>query len=213
MNNDSKLNRRKFVSNSAIGLGLLSAGGLAGWLSTRRKNNPVAEKPHRPALDPRFTYDVSRFERTDPALLRYLESTSIPTGFSDPSCLAIGWDDVTFIGGDNAVKALSRDGELRFTVSLTQRPQAILPTADGRLLIALPDHLEIFDQSGRQIMKSEPLGARVFLTSVAAGGNHIFVADAGNREVIRCDANGRVLGRFGRVGAKDGTPGFVVPSP
>ena len=213
MKNDPKLNRRKFVSNSAIGLGLLSAGGLAGWLSTGRSNNPVAGKTNRPALDPRFTYDVSRFERTDPALLRYSESASIPTGFSDPSCLAIGWDDTTFIGGDRAVKALSRDGEARFTVSLMQRPQAILPTADGRLLIALPDHLEIYDHAGRQLMKGEPLGDRVLLTSVAAGGDHIFAADAGNREVIRCDANGRVLGRFGRVGAKDGTPGFVVPSP
>jgi len=213
MKNDPKLNRRKFVSNSAIGLGLLSAGGLAGWLSTGRKNNPVAGKTNRPALDPRFTYDVSRFERTDPALLRYSERSSIPTGFSDPSCLAIGWDDTTFIGGDQSVKALSRDGDLQFTVSLTQRPQAMVPTADGRLLIALPDHLEIYDHSGRRLMKGEPLGERVRLTSVAAGGHHIFAADAGNREVIRCDANGRVIARFGRVGAKDGTPGFVVPSP
>lgn len=213
MKNDSKLNRRKFVSNGAIGLGLLSAGGLAGWLASRSNRNSIVEKTNRAPLDPRFTYDVSRFAHTDPALLRYLESDPMPTGFSDPSCLAVGWEDTTFIGGDREVKALSREGKLQFTVSLTQRPQAMVPTADGRLLIALPDHLEVCDHSGRQLMKGEPLGNRVFLTSVAAGGGHIFAADAGNREVIRCDANGRVLARFGRIGAKDGTPGFVVPSP
>ena len=210
---DSKLNRRRFVSHGAIGLGLLSAGGLAGWLSSRPNRSPVAEKTSRAALDPRFTYDVSRFAHTDPALLRHSESAAIPTGFADPSCLAVGADDLIFIGGDQAVKALNRDGELQFTVSLAGRPQAMAPTSDGRLLIALPDHLEVYEHSGRQILHGEPLGDRVFLTSVAAGGGHIFAADAGNREVIRCDANGRVLARFGRVGAKDGTPGFVVPSP
>jgi hypothetical protein len=210
---DPKLNRRRFVGNGAIGLGLLSAGGLAGWLSSRSNRSPVPEKTNRRALDPRFTYDVSRFAHTDPALLRYSESASIPTGFADPSCLAVGADDLIFLGGDKAVKALSPEGELRFTVSLAERPQAIMPTADGQLLVALPDHLEVYDHSGRQLLRGESLGARVFLTSVAAGGGHIFAADAGNREVIRCDANGRVLARFGRVGAKDGTPGFVVPSP
>ena len=40
------------------------------------------------------------------------------------------------------MKALNREGELRFTLSLAERPQALVPMADDRLLIALPDHLE-----------------------------------------------------------------------
>jgi len=62
-------------------------------------------------------------------------------------------------------------------------------------------------------MRGEPLGDRVYFTAVAEGGGHIFAADAGNREIIRCDASGRAISRFGRIGARDGTPGFVVPSP
>ena len=213
MKDDPKLSRRRFVTGSAVGLGWLSAGVLAGWFSLRRNRNLVAQPPHRPALDPRFTYDVSRFAHTDPALLRYSESAPIPAGFSDPSCLAVGWDDAIFIGGDHAVKALSRDGAPRFALSLTSRPQALAPTPDGRLLVALQDHLETYDHSGRRLMQGERLGERVFLTAIAAGGGNIFAADAGNREIIRCDANGRVISRFGRIGAKDGTPGFVVPSP
>ena len=108
-----------------LALGLLSAGGLAGWFSSR--SNLVPEKASRPALDPRFTYDVSRFAHTDPALLRYSEIAAIPTGFADPSCLAVGTDDLIFLGGDQAVKAFSREGELRFTVSLAERPQPCCP--------------------------------------------------------------------------------------
>jgi hypothetical protein len=213
MKNESKLNRRRFVTKSAIGFGLLSAGGLAGWFSSRRNSGLAGVRKNRPALDPRFTYDVSRFAQTDPSLLRYSESDSIPSGFSNPSCLAVGWNDTLFIGGDTSINALSQDGKLQFTVPLTSRPQALAPTSDGRLLIALRDRLEACDHSGRQLMRSESLGDRVYLTAVAEGEGHIFAADAGNREVIRCDANGRAISRFGRIGAKDGTPGFVVPSP
>jgi hypothetical protein len=119
---DPKLNRRRFVGSGAIGLGLLSAGGLAGWFSSRSNRGADPAKPNRPALDPRFTYDVSRFAHTDPALLRYSESAAIPTGLADPSCLAVGADDLIFLGGDQAVKAMSPEGELRFTVSLAERP-------------------------------------------------------------------------------------------
>lgn len=213
MKKDPQLNRRRFVGGGAMGLGLLSAGGLAGWFSSQPNRSPVTSKTNRPALDPRFTYDVSRFAHTDPAVLRYSETASIPTVLADPSCLAVGADDLILLGGDLSVKAFSREGEPRFTVVLAERPQAMVPLPESRLLIALPDHLEVYNYSGRQLMKGKPLGPRVFLTSVAAGGGHIFAADAGNREVIRCDANGQVLARFGRVGAQDGTPGFVVPSP
>jgi hypothetical protein len=213
MKNETNINRRRFFSGGAIGFGLLSVGGLAGWLSGRRNSGAPEIKTNRALLDQRFTYDVSRFAQTDPSLLRYRESTAIPSGFADPSCLAVGADDLIFLGGDQAVKALNHDGELQFTVPLVERPQAMMPMADGRLLIALLNRLEVYDHSGRQLLKGESLGDRVFLTSVAAGGGHIFAADAGNREVIRCDADGRVLARFGRAGAKDGTPGFVVPSP
>lgn len=213
MKKETNINRRRFFSGSAIGLGLLSVGGLAGWLSGRRNSGPSGAKANRPPLDQRFTYDVSRFAQTDPSLLRYAESTSIPTGFSDPSCLGVGWNDRLLIGGDTSVKALGPDGKLQWTVPLSGRPQALAPTPDGRLLIALQDHLEVWDHSGRQLLRGEPLGDRVYLTSVAEGGGGIFAADAGNREIIRCDANGRALSRFGRIGAKDGTPGFVVPSP
>ena len=213
MKKNTNINRRRFFSGSAIGLGLLSVGGLAGWLTGRRNSDPSGVKVNRPPLDQRFTYDVSRFAQTDPSLLRYAEGASIPTGFSDPSCLAVGWNDRLFLGGDQSIKVLGPDGKLQLTVALSARPQALAPTSDGRLLIVLPDRLEVWDQSGRQLMRGEPLGERVYLTSVAEGGGRIFAADAGNREIICCDDQGGVISRFGRIGAKEGTPGFVVPSP
>jgi hypothetical protein len=41
----------------------------------------------------------------------------------------------------------------------------------------------------------------------------IFVADAGNRAVLKLDPSGKVLGRIGVKAAERNVPGLVVPSP
>jgi hypothetical protein len=202
MSDDTTFNRRGFLGTA--GAGLLA---LTGWLAAcSKRGGKTGKKP----LDSRFTYDVSQFERTDPALLLYQETTPIPTGFDDPKCLAVGPDNSLFIGGDRSVKRLDRAGQLRSTIALAAKPLALAATG-ARLCVALKDHLEIFDALGRPLIRGEALGDRAWLTGVADAGETIFLADAGEREIIRCAADGKVLGRFGRPG--DGNPGFVIPSP
>lgn len=202
MNDDAGCSRRGFLGTA--GAGLI---GLTGWLAGCGKRRGKAEKP---TLDSRFTYDVSRFEHTDPALLLYREIEPIPSGFDDPKCLAIGPDNSLFIGGDRAVKHLDRAGRVRSTIALTSKPFALSAT-EARLCVAMKDHLETFDGSGRPLAVGKPLEGTPWLTGVADAGDTIYLADAGGREIIRCAESGQVLGRFGRPG--DGNPGFVVPSP
>ena len=200
MSDDKSLNRRSFLGTA--GVGLL---GLTGWLAGCSK---PGGKTGKKDLDSRFTYDVSQFERTDPALLLYRETTPIPTGFDDPKCLAVGPDNSLFIGGDRSVKRLDSSG--KFQIPLAAKPLALAAT-DARLCVAFKDHLEIFDANGKPLVVGEHLGDKAWLTGIADAGETIFLADAGGREIIRCDANGKVLGRFGHPG--DGNPGFVIPSP
>jgi len=202
MNGRTDFNRRRFLVASGAGLA-----GLSGWLAGCGKRGG---KPEKPPLDSRFTYDVSQFERTDPAQLLYRESEPIPAGFDDPKCLAVGPDDSIFIGGDRAVKRLDPAGRPVSTIALAAMPLALAAT-DARLCIAFKDHLEIFDGGGKPLVAGEPLGSGTWLTGVADADDAIYLADAGGREIIRCDANGKVLGRFGHPGA--GNPGFVIPSP
>ena len=201
MSEDAKVNRRSFLGTAGAGL-LALTGGLAAC-------SKRAAKTGKPVLDSRFTYDVSQFEHTDPALLLYREAAPIPTGFDDPKCLAVGSDNSIFIGGDRSVKRLDAAGQLRSTIPLAAKPLALSAT-EARLCVAFKDHLEILDASGKLLVVGEPLGDRTWLTGVADAGETIFLADAGGREIIRCDANGKVLGRFGHPG--DGNPGFVIPS-
>jgi len=202
MKNDASFNRRGFLGT--VGAGLL---GLTGWLAGCSKRG---EKAGKKELDSRFTYDVSQFEHTDPALLLYREATPIPAGLDAPKCLAVGPDNSIYIGGDRSVRRLDPAGQVLSTIVLAAKPLALSAT-EARLCVAFKNHLEILDATGKPLAVGEPLGDKAWLTGVADAGDTIFLADAGVREIIRCDANGKVLARFGRPG--DGNPGFVIPSP
>ena len=202
MNVNETFSRRKFIGS--VGVGMLGLGsGLAGC------NKPGQTTENLP-LDSRFTYDVSQFEHTDPALILYREIAPIPTGFDAPKCIAVGPDNTIFIGGDRAVKRLDPSGQLQATISLSAKPLAVSATAD-RLCIAFKAHVEIFDSAGKPLIVGSSLGDNAWLTGVFDAGDAIFLADARGREIICCDSNGKVLGRFGHPG--DGNPGFVIPSP
>ena len=209
MNADNKLNRRSFLN-----IGVLATGGVAGWLTGCEQRQPPARaKTDKPRLDGQFVYDISAFEHTDPALLLYSETAQIPTGLQAPTCIAVGADDTLFVGGDQAVRIFSKDGTPQTAMVLPAKPNALAPVNQGRLLVALKDHIEAYDRTGKLLFKGEPMGEQAVLTGLAWMGENIFVADAGHREVVRCDAAGKIVGRFGRLGSKDGTPGFLIPSP
>lgn len=206
MTEKTNIDRRKF-----IGAGLLSAGGIAGWLAARR-SGPSATTEERPPLGGRFVYDVSAFQTTDPALLRYDETSRIPTGFQAPKCIEMLGGDLLLAGGDQAIKVLGPDGTLRATIELPSKPHAVTGLGDGRIAVAFLNHVAVYAADGKLVSQGESLGGKSHLTSVAAAGDSLYVADAGQREIVRCDAAGKPVSRFGKIGAGDGTPGFMIPS-
>lgn len=211
MSDDTSINRRKFLGAGLAGAGLLSAGGLAGWLASRR-GAPSVPAPERPPLDERFTYQIGAYLKTDPALLRYDESGRIPTGFQKPKCIEMTADDTLLAAGDRAVKLLATDGSLRATIALPALPHAVTRNAAGQLVVAFQDHLAIYRDDGMPAQVGPALGDGCHLTSVVAAGDALYVADAGRREIVRCDAAGQPLSRFGKIGAGDDNPGFMIPS-
>ena len=190
---NEKIPRLEFIG---AGLTAAAAAGIAGCDS--RQTAP------KPPLDERLTYDISQFQRTDPALLLYEEKTPIPSDLNEPSCLAIATGDLIYAGGDRVVRVFGSDGVLRSSILLTETPRALDPLSDGQLRVGLRDRWEVYNKDGARLMKTEPLGERVHITAIAHAGKIVFVADAGNRQVLRCDADGNIVSRI---------TGFVIPSP
>ena len=207
MSDKKKLNRRRFLN-----AGLVATGGVAGWVAGCDQAQQPPPPKDRKLLDKRFTYDVSEYEKIDPAQLLFSEVGQIPTGLQTAICLAIGAGDLLYVGGDQIIKIYEKDGKPRTAIALAGPPQAVV-VERGRVFVAFKDHFEAFDAVGQLLLKSAALDSKAQLTAIAITGEAVFVADAGNREVVRFDAQGKVAGRFGRLGSGDGNPGFLVPSP
>ena len=161
-----------------------------------------------------FHYDLSEYETTDPELLLYDEvEDRIEPGFQRPTCLAAGVDGDVLIGGDHEVAVYRADGSGVRRIALEDVPHAVAALPDGPLAIAYEDRIEMWTQDGRLLRRSESFGDRSYLTALAVTDRGLFLADAGQREVIHCDLAGRELGRFGKLRSSPDVPGFVVPSP
>jgi hypothetical protein len=186
--------------------------GVAAWM----RINPSGEQGS--GLPEAFNYDLERYAKIDPALIRYDEKVKIPLDFKEPRAVAVGPDDCIFIAGDKAIAVFSADGKKLKTVRLEQEPRCLaVAKADhaspGRLYVGMKDHIEVYDADGRRQAIWSVAAKRAVLTSIAVGEEDVFAADAGSLVVWHYDHNGKLLGKIGKRDLSRNIPGFVVPSP
>ena len=209
MTTAKKWSRRTFLGTALVGTGV-AAGALI-----RKAQNPGARKRPpgaKPAGD--VAYDVNEFEKTDPKHLLYQAAGAFDTGFERVKRLTTVPGGLVLVAGDRSVKLLNTSGTLQGEIKLDRPPHCLRVAGVDELLIGLGNYFEIYDLSGKRKLRSPRLGQETFLTSIGAHDRTVYLADAGNREVLMCDRRtGAVTGRFGKKDEPPGAPGFVVPSP
>jgi sugar lactone lactonase YvrE len=99
---------------------------------------------------------------------------------------------------------MSTAGELLERYALEAEPTC-LSADQGRLYVGFADHVEVIDTGDGSRRLWPDLGAQAVVTSIAASRDGIYVADAGNRMVLRFDRGGSLKGSI--------TGDFLIPSP
>jgi len=193
--------RREFFGQSAAALALLNA------IAAQRAAGAPA-----PTKNP-FAYDVSRLEKTDPALLAYEEVARWPAPHSPARRLGLGPDGTVFVCSGHYVTAMSRSGERQMDIALSAPPECVAVAEDGTVFVGLREHIEVFDANGRRRASWDVPDRKSWLTALAVSGNDVFAADAGQRVLSRYDRAGRLVARLGEKNKERGVPGFIVPSP
>lgn len=197
-----------------IGSALVASGAALGWVVRRSQVPDSFPAPVGRKLDPQFAYDVSEFETTDPELLRFEPVNEFPTGMARPKRLATWPGRGVVVAGDRSLKFFDEAGTARAAWPLEETPHCLHLISPEELLVGYADRFATYNSSGQVQRQSPSLGRKTYLTSLAALGDRVFAADAGNREVIIADRQiGEVLQRFGKKDAALGNPGFNVPSP
>jgi hypothetical protein len=205
--------RRAFLRTAAWGGGIVGIGGLAGLAVrhfTQRQSPPVAPKP---VLGQEFTYDVARFQSSDPALLRYEEISRFPvTGLKRARNLAVAPDGAIFVCGHGGIRKFSAAGQLVLTIPLDPEVHALALRPSGEILAGQAGQISIFKPDGSLAARWTDLPDGFLPTAIALTRDMVFIADAGNRVVLKFNAEGKKLGVIGARDAARNIRGFVVPS-
>lgn len=164
-------------------------------------------------LGPEFTYDLTELKKVDPALIHYEQAASVPTGMMRPKGIAVGADGRLFVAGDGGVRVFDAAGKPVLQFETGGEPHCIALGKTGTVYVGMKDHVEVYGASGKRAAAWKGLGERAYVTSLAVGKADVFVADAGNRVLLRYDTSGKLLKRIGEEDAAKHAPGLVVPSP
>lgn len=161
-----------------------------------------------------YQYPMGQAADVDPSLILYRElDPRIQTGFQEARALAVGPSGLIYVAGDREVRVFDRAGQRAKTIEVQAGPQCLAVAGDGAIFIGARDHVEVFSPAGERISAWPSPGEGAVITGIALDGEIAYVADAGHRVVLRCDLQGKVLGRIGEKDPDRGIDGFVVPSP
>jgi DNA-binding beta-propeller fold protein YncE len=168
--------------------------------------------PARPRLQPMPNAGAVK-PAVEPGLVRYRQAGKVETGLQEPRGIAVGPGGRLYVVGDQVIRVLEANGTPVSQFAVGGEPHAVAVTEDGSLYVAMRDHVEVFDAGGARKAAWPSPGERAYLTCVAVAGGDVWVADAGNRVVLRYDMTGRISGRLGEKDPTRKVPGLVIPSP
>jgi len=167
-------------------------------------------------LGKEFIYDIEALTKVDSDLLIYEESgRGIVTGFTQSSAIAtaISSPSLVYVAGDNAIKVFSKEGVMVNEIQFDGSPRCLAVDVAGAVYVGMKDHVRIYDAQQKEVASWPGLGGKAVLTSIAVYKDDVFVADAGNRVVVRYDKAGNVVNHIGVKDEEKNIAGFVIPSP
>jgi hypothetical protein len=159
-----------------------------------------------------FALSLERHQKVDPKLVHYERVGRFRCPQPEPRRIALGADGRLYVAAAKYVAILERNGTPAGDIACSEALRAIA-VAEDKIFVASRSALAIYDAKGQRTAQWEPPAGRPFLTGIAVARNDVFVADAGNRVVLRYDRTGKLIGRIGEKAKERNIPGFVVPSP
>lgn len=156
-------------------------------------------------------------QQIDPALICYEQAREIPVAMRKLRALAVGPDNRIYVGGDQVIHVLDSSGAKQSEITLDAPPRCLaVGPADhafpGRLYVGMDDHVEVYGADGLREATWDALGEQALLTCIALAEEDVFVADAGNRIVLRHDPSGKLKNRIGAPDERRHIPGFAITS-
>ena len=138
--------------------------------------------------------------------MTYQPVHSVATGLAGALDMQLARDGAICVAAAPGVVRLDADGSAKALVELAETPQGLAFDGEQQMYVGATDHVEVFDTNGRRLAAWPIIAGRPYVTAIAIAGKDVFVADAGNRQVLHYDRRGELLSHIG-------AGRFIVPSP
>ncbi|MGW8314566.1 MAG: hypothetical protein ACWGNV_03120 [Bacteroidales bacterium] len=168
-----------------------------------------SKRPDRMGSNP-YALDVNQFRDVDEALISHNETRNFSLGLLAPAGIDY-LNDTLFIAGEASMALISRDGSTATLHEILPHPTCIT-VEEPAIYIGYKQYVAKYSHTGKLLQQWTDLGDRAVITSLAAKGDRVYVADAGNRRVMIFRNDGTLLGEFEGKAESDVGHGFIVPS-
>jgi hypothetical protein len=170
----------------------------------------VLENRKRPAENP-FAYQMDRIEMDDVGLAHYQEEPPLPVPVEEPTGLAVSREGILFVCGKDEMIRISPGGEAYRTALPFEA--SCIAAGHGVLYLGAGDHVEVCTENGEPKAGWASPGEKSIITSISAGHDVVYAADAGYKRVWKYDTDGTLLAAVGQQDSLRDIPGFLIPSP
>ena len=193
--------KQKIVIISAITLLLLL---VAFMVKDFYFNKPDNSNPYK--------FELDKLRIADTAKAAYSETLHFKTSLEEIHGISTDLPGNIYVAGKNGVEIFDPAGKSIFKVNIGGTANCISVPENGNYYLGILDHIEIWNNSGKQLARWASFGADAVITSIAVKGEDVFIADAGQKVVYHCDLKGILINKIGLKDPATGVPGFIIPS-
>ncbi|HKJ79991.1 MAG TPA: hypothetical protein VKA10_10665 [Prolixibacteraceae bacterium] len=170
----------------------------------------ISNRPDNRSGNP-FEYSVEEFKNVPDELIAYKETRNFNIGFEEPAGIAVANSRI-YLAGDRSLKIIDFSGNLLLEITLSGAPKTV-EIFNENIYLVVDNKILIYDSAGNLLKEWAHPGENSIITSIAAADSFVFVADAGNRRILKYSNEGELTGQFEGKANAEQLHGFIIPSP
>lgn len=158
-----------------------------------------------------FTYDIDRQKEVPENLIGYEETKQLSIKSGVPVAFEMDAKYI-YLLLENGMQIIDQNGKEFAFHAFTDKPTCLAINDAGSVFVAFGRYVVEYNALFKEVRRSTAWGDSSFFSSIAAGNDRIFIADAGKKVVRVLDDKLHALSQFsGESGVSD-QHGFIVPS-
>jgi hypothetical protein len=159
-----------------------------------------------------YEYNVDEYRKVDSTTILYREIITFPVNVDMPKGIAISGKQI-IVAAEKFLLKYDYSGKEILRKEIPDTADCVTVDSNNEIWVGTRHSVALFDQGGTLLKRWNSFGDRSVITSIAVSGENVYVADAGNRIVYKCNTSGQILSKIGEKNEQKGVPGYIIPSP